>query len=85
MAYVAVKGGEKAIEQSLKLLEMFHSCDRKISVSEIMENMPLLIDKVMSEAGLYAPEYAALALKQSNAYFESKRADGYVWTGMRLL
>lgn len=70
MAYVAVKGGEKAIEQSLKLLEMFHSCDRKISVSEIMENMPLLIDKVMSEAGLYAPEYAALALKQSKGSME---------------
>lgn len=70
MAYVAVKGGEKAIEQSLKLLEIFHSCENKISVSEIMENMPLLIDKVMSEAGLYAPEYAALALKQSKGSIE---------------
>ena len=70
MAYVAVKGGEKAIEQSLKLLEMFHACENKISVSEIMENMPLLIDKIMSEAGLYAPEYAALALKQSKGSIE---------------
>ena len=29
MAYVAVKGGEKAIEQSLKLLEMFHRVTEK--------------------------------------------------------
>lgn len=70
MAYVAVKGGEKAIKQSLKLLEMFHVCENKISVSEIMENMPLLIDKIISEAGLYAPEYAALALKQSKGSIE---------------
>ncbi len=65
MAYVAVKGGEKAIEQSLKLLELFNSTDNKISVDDILTNMPLLVDRVMSEAGLYAPQYAALALKQS--------------------
>lgn len=70
MAYVAVKGGEKAIEQSLKLLEMFHTSENKISVLQIMENLPLLIDKIMSEAGLYAPEYAALALKQSKGSVE---------------
>lgn len=65
MAYVAVKGGRGAIEQSIKLLETFSSGKDKVTVEGIMENMPLLIDKVMSEAGLYAPEYAALALKQS--------------------
>jgi alpha-D-ribose 1-methylphosphonate 5-triphosphate synthase subunit PhnI len=30
----------------------------------IEKKMSLLIDKIMSEAGLYAPKYAALALKQ---------------------
>ena len=30
----------------------------------LRDRMKLLIDRVMSEAGLYAPDYAALALKQ---------------------
>lgn len=70
MAYVAVKGGEKAIEQSLKLLDIFHSCGKGIQIEEIKKNFPLLIDKIMSEAGLYAPDYTALALKQSKGSIE---------------
>lgn len=65
MAYVAVKGGSAAIEQSIHLLSTFSQGENAVSVKEIMQSMPLLIDKVISEAGLYAPEYAALALKQS--------------------
>ncbi|MCU6761423.1 Bacterial phosphonate metabolism protein (PhnI) [uncultured Roseburia sp.] len=70
MAYVAVKGGEAAIEQSLKLLKHCHAAKRPILVEDILENMPYLIDQIMSEAGLYAPEYAALALKQSSGSTE---------------
>ena len=70
MAYVAVKGGEKAIEQSLKLLDIFHSCSKSIPIEDIKKNFPLLIDKIMSEAGLYAPDYTALALKQSKGSIE---------------
>lgn len=70
MAYVAVKGGEAAIEQSLKLLEEFHAAEHPLKVKDIMDNFPYLIDQVMSEAGLYAPEYAALALKQSKGSLE---------------
>lgn len=70
MAYVAVKGGEAAIEQSLKLLEVFHSAENPICLKDIMENFPLLIDQIMGEAGLYAPEYAALALKQGKGSLE---------------
>ena len=39
MAYVAVTGGKEAIEQSLKLLEIFRQSKEDISVSCIKENM----------------------------------------------
>lgn len=65
MAYVAVSGGEEAIEESIKLLDYYRSGTKKDLELEVIEKkMSLLIDKVMSEAGLYAPTYAALALKQ---------------------
>lgn len=70
MAYVAVKGGEAAIEQSLKLLDEVYQSSGRLEVQTILTDMPLLIDKVMSEAGMYAPEYAALALKQSKGSVE---------------
>ena len=35
-----------------------------MELEAIRDRMGLLIDRIMSEAGLYAPEYAALALKQ---------------------
>ncbi|MFR6289919.1 MAG: carbon-phosphorus lyase complex subunit PhnI [Peptococcaceae bacterium] len=70
MAYVAVTGGKEAIEQSLKLLELFRESGEDITVSCIKENMRLLIDKIMSEAGFYSEEYAALALKQCEGSVE---------------
>ncbi len=66
MAYVAVSGGKEAIEESIKLLEFYRSGSEKdIELEAIEGNLKLLVDKVMSEAGLYSPRYAALALKQS--------------------
>lgn len=70
MAYVAVKGGSEAIEQSLKLLKIFSQSEKNIELDSIKENMSLLIDKIISEAGLYSREYAALALKQSEGSVE---------------
>lgn len=70
MAYVAVTGGREAIEQSLKLLEIFRESGEDITISCIMENMGLLIDKIMSEAGFYSREYAVLALKQCEGSVE---------------
>lgn len=65
MAYVAVSGGEEAIEESIKLLDYYRSGTEKDLELEVIEKkMSLLVDRVMSEAGLYAPTYAALALKQ---------------------
>ena len=70
MAYVAVTGGREAIEQSLKLLEIFRESGEDITISCIKENMGLLIDKIMSEAGFYSRDYAALALKQCEGSVE---------------
>lgn len=70
MAYVAVTGGSEAIEQSLRLLEIFRESGEDISISCIKENMGLLIDKIMSEAGFYSRDYAALALKQCEGSVE---------------
>lgn len=70
MAYVAVKGGSEAIEQSLKLLKIFSQSEKSIEIESIKENMSLLIDKIISESGLYSRNYAALALKQSEGSVE---------------
>ncbi len=65
MAYVAVSGGEEAIEASIRLLDYYRSGTQKdLELEALAEKCSLLIDKVMSEAGLYARSYAALALKQ---------------------
>lgn len=65
MGYVAVTGGQEAIEASIELLKEYRSGgEEKLELDVIRDRMALLIDRVMSEAGLYAPDYAALALKQ---------------------
>ncbi len=65
MGYVAVTGGQDAIDASIELLREYRSGGKLPVDTEILrDRMKLLIDRVMSEAGLYAPDYAALALKQ---------------------
>ncbi|WP_010248831.1 carbon-phosphorus lyase complex subunit PhnI [Acetivibrio cellulolyticus] len=71
MAYVAVSGGKEAIEESIKLLDYYRSGTKKDVELEAIENkMGLLVDRVMSEAGLYCKRYAALALKQCEGCIE---------------
>lgn len=71
MAYVAVSGGKEAIEESIKLLDFYKSgTDKEIDLEVIENKMGLLIDRVMSEAGLYCKHYAALALKQCEGSIE---------------
>ncbi|MFN8440211.1 MAG: carbon-phosphorus lyase complex subunit PhnI [Caldilineaceae bacterium] len=65
MAYVATRGGENAIQQSEKLFHELRGAVTPDFVSSLMQTMPYLLDRVMSDAGLYAPELAALALTQS--------------------
>ena len=71
MAYVAVSGGKEAIEESIKLLDFYRSGTKvDIDLAAIENKMSLLVDRVMSEAGLYSKTYAALALKQCEGSVE---------------
>jgi alpha-D-ribose 1-methylphosphonate 5-triphosphate synthase subunit PhnI len=66
MAYVAVSGGREAVERAIALLEKSRTEGSADVEPEALEKrMGLLIDRIMGEAGFYAPHYAALALKQS--------------------
>src|SRR5271169_3287781 len=68
MAYVAVKGGKVAIENAAKYLdhERIQGKSSPLEVEQIKEQLHLLVDRVMGEGSLYAPDLAALAIKQSS-------------------
>lgn len=66
--YVAVKGGEKAIDNAHALLAEERRGDPavpELTVAQIRAQMSLAVDRVMAEGSLYDPELAALALKQA--------------------
>jgi len=66
--YVAVKGGEKAIENAHKLLAEKRRGNPQvpeITTEQISEQMTLAVDRVMTEGSLYDRSLAALALKQA--------------------
>ncbi|TEA77277.1 carbon-phosphorus lyase complex subunit PhnI [Allopusillimonas ginsengisoli] len=66
--YVAVKGGEKAIDNAHALLAARRRGDPavpELSVAQLREQMPLAVARIMSEGSLFDPELAALALKQA--------------------
>lgn len=66
--YVAVKGGERAIENAHRLLAHERRGDRdvpEIALSQISEQLSLGVDRVMTEGSLYDRELAALAIKQA--------------------
>ena len=66
--YVAVKGGERAIENAHTLLADARRGDRsvaEISLDQISQQLALAVDRVMSEGSLYDRELAALAIKQA--------------------
>lgn len=71
MAYVAVKGGSEAIEESIKRLtfKRIHS-QQVLEIEAIMAGMQGMIDQVMSESSLYSEFLAALAIKQSQGNME---------------
>ncbi len=66
MGYVAVKGGQDAIENANKLVDYFRWKGRTepIRVDQARTQMRLAVDRAMGEGSLYAPEHAALALLQ---------------------
>jgi alpha-D-ribose 1-methylphosphonate 5-triphosphate synthase subunit PhnI len=66
--YVAVKGGEKAIEAAHDLLARERRGDPaipEIGVDQIAQQLALAVDRVMAEGSLYDRELAALAVKQA--------------------
>ncbi len=65
MAYVATRGGERAIEQSERLFREDLDAIDLDRVESIRKSLPYLIDRVMGEASLYEPDLAALALAQA--------------------
>ena len=68
MSYVAVKGGEKAIENAEQLLKAQRRGSKavlELSIEQIKQQMGLAIARAMSEGRLYDLDLAALAIKQS--------------------
>lgn len=66
--YVAVKGGEKAIDDAHRLLAEERRGDPdvpELSLAQIREQMTLAVDRVMTEGSLYDRDLAALAIKQA--------------------
>ena len=66
--YIAVKGGEQAIDASRAWLAAVRRGDTQVpelGVPQVAQQLPLLVDRVMAEGSLYDPELAALALKQA--------------------
>lgn len=66
--YVAVKGGATAIENSQRLLDWQRRGDPavpELQVEQVLQQMPLAVDRVMTEGSLYDRQLAALAIKQA--------------------
>jgi len=68
MAYVAVKGGERAIENAHAWLAEVRRGDPEVpelSVAQVEQQMSLAVDRVMAEGACYDRGLAALAVKQA--------------------
>jgi alpha-D-ribose 1-methylphosphonate 5-triphosphate synthase subunit PhnI len=66
--YVAVKGGERAIDASLEMLSRERRGDTSVpelSIEQIEQQMALAVDRVMAEGSLRDRQLAALAIKQA--------------------
>ncbi|WP_343502598.1 carbon-phosphorus lyase complex subunit PhnI [Alloyangia pacifica] len=66
--YVAVKGGERAIDAAHDWLAEERRGDPavpELTVPQIREQMALAVNRVMAEGSLYDPDLAALAIKQA--------------------
>ena len=68
MAYVAVKGGERAIDAAHAWLAAERRGDPavpEVGTAQIREQLGRAVDRVMAEGSLYDPDLAALAIKQA--------------------
>ncbi|MDQ3701659.1 MAG: carbon-phosphorus lyase complex subunit PhnI [Chloroflexota bacterium] len=67
MGYKPVKGGAAAIRAAAQLTGWLDLDDREVAieVEQIRHQLGGAVERVMSEGGLYAPDLAALAIKQA--------------------
>ena len=65
MAYVATRGGARAIDQAERLYRAELGQIDATRVDAVRRALPMLIDRVMGEASLYETDLAALALAQA--------------------
>ena len=68
MAYVAVKGGGRAIDNAHAWMAAARRGDpgvAEVGVDQIREQLGRAVDRVMAEGSLYDPDLAALAIKQA--------------------
>ncbi|MBD3002591.1 carbon-phosphorus lyase complex subunit PhnI [Streptomyces sp. 5-10] len=67
MGYSGVRGGQEAIAAAERLVhrDRFAGSSRWLELDQITGRLGLAVDRVMGEAGLWAPERAARAIRQS--------------------
>ncbi len=69
MAYVAIKGGERAIQNSSRVCDYLRTAqaesDTPLDRTTIENQLRLLHSRVISEGGVYHPRLASLAIKQA--------------------
>ncbi|MEO0914087.1 MAG: carbon-phosphorus lyase complex subunit PhnI, partial [Pseudomonadota bacterium] len=66
--YVAVKGGERAIDNAHRWLAEERRGDTSVAeltLEQIREQLKIAVNRVMAEGSLYDPDLAALAIKQA--------------------
>lgn len=63
MGYVAIKGGEEAIKNSLAFYD--DTIKDKIKPKDIQKSLGFAVDKVMSEGSLYSKKLSAVAIQKS--------------------
>ena len=68
MGYAAARGGRNAIEAAERLIAAHRreSTAAALTDEQLVDRLPLLVDRVMGEGGLWAPELAAAALRQAD-------------------
>ena len=71
MGYVAVSGGKQAIDASLELLELERLAEgRSLETQLVLDTLPELVEQVEGEGSLWAPDVAAIAVKQARGSVE---------------
>jgi alpha-D-ribose 1-methylphosphonate 5-triphosphate synthase subunit PhnI len=67
MGYAAARGGLSAIKSAEDLVRRLRDADpsQPLGTDQLTGRLRLLVDRVMGEAGLWAPELAAMAIRQA--------------------